>query len=399
MRLLALVFAISLVFSQSAPRVQGASEPGSVFVDSSFTYVDSLGDRHVVGVVVNTTRYPIEFVKVTVRYYDAADTLLLQDWAYTEFNVINPAGSLNPSGNLFDVSSTVPAPMARYDLSVDWRIADGPANDNFHYASSGGRLAMFNDNTTVARFVKVVETCYNTNIPGQRVTLKAAGWTYVDSNATADIRPGQSAPFQVDLVDPDPSDYQICTFNAQSSSAPSLPTTMTVTPTSASYGTPIRLSGMAQAGDEVTAESRAGDTWQPVGTPVTAGPDGAYSMMVPLTFIGLVRVRTPRGPSVAALAWPSARVTLRRSVSTIRHGGYVTLSGTVRPYYPGKTVTIERLTSLGWRRVATATLTSASTFSVRVKLSSIGTYKLRATICTQLDSVAGSSPTVTIKST
>jgi len=113
----------------------------------------------------------------------------------------------------------------------------------------------------------------------------------------------------------------------------------------------------------------------------------------------MVRVHATQGDSVPTFAFSDTQVTLTRSAASVRHGGFVTLSGTVRPYYPGKTVTIERLTSLGWRRIATATLTSASAFSVRVKLASIGTYKLRATISTQLDSFAGSSPTVTVKST
>jgi len=395
-RLLALVFAIGLVFSQSVPRAHAASVSGSVFVEDSFSYLDSLADRHVVGVVQNTTHYPIEFVKVTVRYYDASDAPLLEDWTYTLFDVINPIGSVSPTGSIFDISSTVPASMARYDLSVDWQIAGGPANDNFHPAISGSASVAVNDNTTVARFVQVAEACYQT-VDG-RSRLVATGWTYVDSNATSDIQPSQSAPFHV-YLDPDPTGGFFCYTTFRSSSAPSLLVTLSVTPTSGAYGTSIRLSGTAQAGDQVTAESRAGYTWQPVGAPVIAGPDGTYSMTLPLTFIGLVRVRTPHGPSVAALAWPSARVTLRRSVSTVRHGGYATLSGVVRPYYPGKKVTIERLTSLGWRRIATATLTSSSAFSVRVKLSSIGTYKLRATISTQLDSFAGSSPPISIKST
>ncbi len=90
-------------------------------------------------------------------------------------------------------------------------------------------------------------------------------------------------------------------------------------------------------------------------------------------------------------------MTLSRGASTVRHGSYVTLSGVVRPNYPGSKVTIQRLIAGQWVRLTIGTLSSASSYSVRVRLKSVGTYTIRTTIGTQTDSFAGYSKPVAIR--
>jgi hypothetical protein len=80
------------------------------------------------------------------------------------------------------------------------------------------------------------------------------------------------------------------------------------------------------------------------------------------------------GPERADVA---PRLTARLSRSAARTGSRVTLSGSLTPAHPGRAVRVERYYSGAWRLVATATLSSSSTFSAVLRTPAPGWHKYR----------------------
>ena len=388
MRVLALAIAMIIGGAAPGPTPVSAASPTGVEVIRSSTYTDAGGDTHVGGLVQNFTPWPVKFVKITVRYYDSGGTLLADDWSYSLFDTVNPWFRY---ASPFEIITTLPQLPARYELSVTWRSTVDPANTNFTLYNDfpGGQLSQHvrNLNTTVAQYVKVAEYCEASADPSQGFI----NWTYVDSNTTSDIQPGQSATYRFypsrELTNP------MCFVHAQSSTPPALPTTLTTTPHETVYGRPVTFRGAAKPGDDVSIT-----LWLPGGTTregarTTADVDGAYSVSVPLQFSGMVEATAANAQSVPTSVLSDAAVTLRSSATTVRKGAQVTVSGTVRPLYPGKRVVIQRYLYGTWRNFKTLTLNSASAFSYRWVPTGAATYMFRAFIDTQVDTFAGTSPT------
>jgi hypothetical protein len=155
---------------------------------------------------------------------------------------------------------------------------------------------------------------------------------------------------------------------------------------SVAFGRLVLGDGSVPAGEPVVIEALPGGTsaWVVAATAVTDA-NGDFAAAVYPTGTTEYRARW------AALAGaeqysPSARVTfassttLKASVSRVRRGRYVTLSGVVSPGHAGRTVTVQyRSGSRGpWRTLSIRLLGAGSAYSVRVRLRSRGDYYYRA---------------------
>jgi hypothetical protein len=82
-------------------------------------YVNSIGNAHIVGEVMNQAPIPAKFVKIIVTFYNAYNQVVGTDFTYTDFDTLYP-GQRSPF-DLIVLSSSVPLYLVRaYTLSVDW---------------------------------------------------------------------------------------------------------------------------------------------------------------------------------------------------------------------------------------------------------------------------------------
>jgi hypothetical protein len=134
----------------------------------------------------------------------------------------------------------------------------------------------------------------------------------------------------------------------------------------------------------------------------TSNAAGAYSFSVKPDANTHYRVSAKTHPTAQSpIATVSVRWRVTRSVST-RHpkkGSRVRFSGSVSPAHTGAAVQLQRRTSSGYRTVQTATLTAATStsshYSLRVKVSRNGTYRVH--VGADAAHLAGNSRRVTLK--
>ena len=85
------------------------------------------------------------------------------------------------------------------------------------------------------------------------------------------------------------------------------------------------------------------------------------------------------------------RLTARLPKAAARAGSRITLSGSLMPAHPGRTVRIERYYSGAWRWVATATLSSSGTFSSVLTTPAPGWHKYRVVRPADRDNLAATT--------
>lgn len=93
----------------------------------------------------------------------------------------------------------------------------------------------------------------------------------------------------------------------------------------------------------------------------------------------------------------AARVGVRVSDTTPKVGQKVTLTASVAPDHPGRTVYLERLIGSTWSKEATATLWSSSTRTFSTTPTSAGWTRWRVRFAGDADHLSGASGTVTLK--
>ena len=110
----------SLGVSRYELEVQGEATsdrpaPGLVIQGDSSS-IDDIGDLHVVGLVVNQSDAPAEFVKIVGIFYTADGTVVRSDFTYTDLDIVAPGESTS-----FDliVLEGASAGIARYSLKVE----------------------------------------------------------------------------------------------------------------------------------------------------------------------------------------------------------------------------------------------------------------------------------------
>lgn len=186
---------------------------------SSSAWTDSAGYLHVVGEVQNPSASPTQFNQVVINYYNASGSLLTTDTTYTQLDPMT-AGQKAP----FEDDIQPPAGYDHYSVSGASGTPGGTPNQNFtvkvtnDYTDSAGEHVVgtvTNNNTTAAQFVQPVFTFYDSF--GKVVDVNA---TFVSTDSSSTVQPGQSAPFQLDRLSGAPT-YATESVTAQSSTAPS----------------------------------------------------------------------------------------------------------------------------------------------------------------------------------
>ncbi len=89
-------------------------------------------------------------------------------------------------------------------------------------------------------------------------------------------------------------------------------------------------------------------------------------------------------------------VSARLNASTVTTGGTITVSGTVAPNHQGQRVYLQRLAGGAWKGVATATLTSTSSYTLRAKPPARGTFSYRVVKRADTDHISATSRTLRV---
>jgi hypothetical protein len=176
-----------------------------------------------------------------------------------------------------------------------------------------------------------------------------------------------------------------CAIPAVVLAAPKPPTTVTVAISTAkvTFGKTATISGTTAANTTVTLRGDAYPFNNSFGrvTTTTSNAAGAYSFTVKPDTSTHYRTDVKKAQSqVVSLA---VRWKVTRAVSTKRpkKGSRVLFSGTVSPAHNGGTASIQRRSGGVWKTVKTTTLAAStatsSAYSVRVRVRSSGTYRVR----------------------
>ena len=89
-------------------------------------------------------------------------------------------------------------------------------------------------------------------------------------------------------------------------------------------------------------------------------------------------------------------VTARLQASTITLGKTITVTGTVAPNHRGQRVYLQRLVNGSWKGAATATLSSASGYTLRAKAKARGRLTYRVAKSADADHASGTSRSFTV---
>jgi hypothetical protein len=131
---------------------------------------------------------------------------------------------------------------------------------------------------------------------------------------------------------------------------------------------------------------------------VTATATGVAEFSVSPARTTVYRVELEADPSVRAERTLAVhqRVTLAASRHRMRRGGALQLSGRVAPGRAGR-VSIQLLTTSGWRTVARPKLSARSAFHATVVAALPGRYVLRAVAAATASNAGGTSASVTVR--
>jgi len=183
---------------------------------------------------------------------------------------------------------------------------------------------------------------------------------------------------------------------------------------SLTYGGSAVLSGSLTPTDADSPATGGAPVWLrscPVGlscvtTPGTTSGSGAWSFTVTPSRNTSYTVSYPGDGSVAnwiAPTWTTSVsvrpiVTIKASVLTIKSGGSVKLTGSVKPNHAGKTVIIQRKVAGVWKQISSATLSAKSFYAKILVLKGAKGSKalLRVVLPAHADHLVGTSKTVAI---
>jgi lipoprotein-anchoring transpeptidase ErfK/SrfK len=190
---------------------------------------------------------------------------------------------------------------------------------------------------------------------------------------------------------------------------PALPTALTlaVSATSVVYNKAITLTGSVTRGGlpfpgaSVQLLSGVLGKAPALLKTVTSGLDGSIKVVYTPTRSRTYRLHLVEDAFSSASDSPTRtvllapRVPLALSAATVQWKQTSTLRGTVSPNLAGQTVSLQRLTSLGWRTVGRSVLTSTSTYSV-AQLMPVGRFTYRAVLPATTDHLTGVSGSVVL---
>ena len=115
------VLAIILLFLARAPLGVAQATPSAVIQNDS-SYIDGIGDFHVVGEVLNTGDVWLDFVKVTGTFRDINKQVLDVTYTYASSSYLAP-GTRGPF-NVFEPDSVKSSKIANYTLTLNYKVAN-----------------------------------------------------------------------------------------------------------------------------------------------------------------------------------------------------------------------------------------------------------------------------------
>jgi hypothetical protein len=166
-------------------------------------YGDNIGNRHIVGEVLNNTAGHLWLVRIPVTFYDSSGQVVGTDYTYAYLDNL-PAGEKT----CFHIILDEPAGWTRYEFGTITHLAGralpnlAPLNHtgsviNYGWYKIAGQVR--NDHGTQVKFVEVVGTLYNA-----AGTVVGCWWD--GSTDPWDLNPGQVGVFEITFVFRDHSD-------------------------------------------------------------------------------------------------------------------------------------------------------------------------------------------------
>ena len=198
------------VYAQTPITPQQPASNG-VSILSTSQYSSEFGSTYIVGEVRNNLEDLVNFVQIVGRFYDSEGVLIDTDFTYTTLDVLRP-GEKSPF-KLIIIDQSVAQRIANYTLTVDWdplfavpaRVANATVltvQEGEQRIGEFGRYEavgeVVNGGAEDTEFVKVAATFYDEN--GRVIE---ADYTYTDPS---DVGAGQSAPFEITVLDEDISE-------------------------------------------------------------------------------------------------------------------------------------------------------------------------------------------------
>lgn len=198
------------LYAQTPLSPQQPADDG-VSILSTSQYSSEFGYTYIVGEVRNNLADLVHFVQVVGRFYDSAGVLIDTDFTYTTLDVLRP-GEKSPF-KLIITDESVAQRIDNYTLAVNWdplfavpaRVADATVlrvQEGEQRIGEFGRYEVVgevvNGGADDTEFVKVAATFYDEN--GRVIETD---YTYTDPS---DVGTGQSAPFEITVIDEDISE-------------------------------------------------------------------------------------------------------------------------------------------------------------------------------------------------
>jgi hypothetical protein len=179
--------------------------------------MDSIGALHVVGELQNTSPDPRDYVQIVSTLHDASDNIVDTGFTFSEVEVLRP-GEKSPFDVIFSDEQQVQKTQ-RYEISsITGDVSQAkPANlklnvgDSYYDSIGAAHIVgeVTNNGPGVSHYTQISGTFYD----DQNKTV-AAEFTFTDPN---DLQPGQSAPFDMIILDDVSANIASGSLNVQSS--------------------------------------------------------------------------------------------------------------------------------------------------------------------------------------
>jgi hypothetical protein len=187
--------------------------PITISPQNASLYQDSIGTTHIIGVVTNPFTFPIHSVQITASAHNAQNQLTSTSSAYTDMDQLNPKETAG-----FDMVVNNVVNPHNYQLSVSYEKADSvePAALYLYmgqtYVDSAGTYHLLGEVTNYGSnptsFVKVYGLFFDAN---KRVIDTESTYT-----TPSDLQPGQKAPFDLTISNPNSNLIRFDTIDVQS---------------------------------------------------------------------------------------------------------------------------------------------------------------------------------------
>jgi hypothetical protein len=188
--------AIILLFLASVPRGLAQGTPSAVIQNDS-SYIDNIGDFHVVGEVLNTGDVWLDFVKVTGTFRDVNKQILDVTYTYASSNYLAP-GTKGPF-NVFETDSVKSSKIANYTLALDYKVANSTPGVSLAVQGAATEMDPAGDLNVVGEVKNIGLQASNSTQVVATYYDKTGKVIFVDFTYTSpeDIPPNQASSFRV----------------------------------------------------------------------------------------------------------------------------------------------------------------------------------------------------------